>query len=347
MKWYLLIHQLPPKPLYLRAKIRNRLAKLGAVALKNSVYVLPMREDCLEDFQWIAQEATAGGGEAFVCETEFVAGVSSDALVRQFNRNRDAAYEALKAEIGEALTRVRGRGAAKPPEQDFAGTLPRFKKRLEEVGAADFFGAPARKEAETMLHSLETRLHGRQSEGSFGGPRKHADLIGRFWVTRPGVRVDRIASAWLVRRFIDPGARFRFIDPKSQPKRPGEIRFDMVGGDFTHEGERCTFETLLARLRIADTALSPIAEIVHDIDLKDGKYARSEAQGIQQLILGLMRAHPEDEERLERGFALFDDLYASFQGQVAVSNARPRSRPAVRRRSPKRGRRRGSGTRRI
>ncbi len=347
MKWYLLIHQLPPKPLYLRAKIRNRLAKLGAVALKNSVYVLPARDDCLEDFQWIAQEATVGGGEAYVCETEFVAGISSDALIRQFNRNRDAAYEALKAEIGEALTRMRGRGAANSPDQDLAGALLRFKKRLEEVGATDFFGAPARKEAETMLRSLETRLHGGQSQGSFKGSRKHADLIGRFWVTRRDVRVDRIASAWLVRRFIDPGARFRFIDPKSEPKRPGEIRFDMVGGDFTHEGERCTFETLLARLRITDSATSQIAEIVHDIDLKDGKYARAEAAGVQQLILGLTRANPDDEERLQRGFAFFDDLYASFRREAAVSHPRPRSKPVVRRRSPNRDRQRSSGRPRI
>jgi len=343
MRWYLLIHQLPPKPLYLRAKIRNRLDKVGAVALKNSVYVLPLREDCLEDFQWIAQEATAGGGEAYICEMELVSGISQEALVRRFNRNRDTAYEALKAEIAEAVTRMRTRRGLKPPGQDLAGAVLRFQKGLEEIGAADFFGAPARKEAEALLRSLKTRLHGGKSKNRFQSRRKHPDLLGRVWVTRPGVRVDRIASAWLVRRFIDPGACFRFVDPKTEPKQPGEIRFDMVGGDFTHEGERCTFETLLAYLSVADSALSQIAEIVHDIDLKDGKYARPDTPGVQQLILGLVRAHPDDDERLERGFALFDDLYASFQGETAVSRSQPRSGPAAQRGRSKRSRPPGSG----
>jgi hypothetical protein len=132
-------------------------------------------------------------------------------------------------------------------------------------------------------------------------------------VTRKGVQVDRIASAWLIRRFIDSAARFRFADSQSPEATPGEIRFDTVGGEFSHEGDRCTFETLLARLDLADPGLSQIAEIVHDIDLKDGKFGRAEAAGVLQLIHGLALAHAEDRDRLDRGFALFDDLYESFR----------------------------------
>jgi hypothetical protein len=131
-------------------------------------------------------------------------------------------------------------------------------------------------------------------------------------VTRRGIHVDRIASAWLIRRFLDPKARFRFIDPK-EPRRSGELTFDMVGGDFTHEGDRCTFETMIARTGLADRALTQIAEIVHDIDLKDEKFGRSEAAGIERLLTGLVLANSADEARLDRGCVLFDELYQSFR----------------------------------
>ena len=320
MSWYLLIHQLPPKPLYLRAKVRNQLARVGAVALKNSVYVLPERDDCLEDLQWIAQEAQTGGGEAFVCRAEFVGGVSDDALAQEFRRRSDATYEALKAEITEALEQARRRGTR--GTVDLPATLARLRKRLQEAGATEFFGSPARKEAEAMARTLETTVHGRKTRA--GAPRRHPELVGRTWVTRTNPKVDRLASAWLIRRFVDPGARFRFVAPDGDVARPGELRFDMAGGDFTHEGDRCTFETLLGRLGLADSALRPIAEIVHDIDLKDGKYGRPEAPGVRQLIEGLVQTQPEDEQRLARGIALFDELYASFRGPASKTKARKR-----------------------
>jgi hypothetical protein len=327
MSWHLLIHQLPPRPLYLRAKIRNRLAKVGAVALKNSVYVLPIRDDCLEDFQWIAQEAVSGGGEAFVCRADFVEGVCDEALVRQFKDAAEASYAALRHEIGEALGRLRG---GRGPEEGAA--LLRLRKRLEEIAAVDFFAAAGRKEVETMMRALETRLHGKGSLPKGRGRPKDPDLVGRTWVTRRDPKVDRLASAWLIRRFVDPGARFRFIDLQREAPRAGEIGFDMPGGRFSHEGERCTFETLAARLGISDPAVRAIGEVVHDLDLKDGRYGRPEAEGVRQLILGLVRSRPADEERLERGLALFDDLYASYRG------------PAP---GPAEGRRRSAGRRRL
>lgn len=139
-----------------------------------------------------------------------------------------------------------------------------------------------------------------------------SSLLNRTWVTRRGIQIDRIASAWLIRRFIDPRARFRFVDVKADTIGPNELRFDMAGGDFTHEEDRCSFEAFVRRLGLADRALSSIAEIVHDIDIKDGKFGRAEAAGIEQLLVGTLLANPGDEERLERGFRLFDDLYQSF-----------------------------------
>ena len=139
------------------------------------------------------------------------------------------------------------------------------------------------------------------------------ELRGKTWVTRPGVKIDRMASAWFIRRFVDPKARFRFADPAT-PKKEGELRFDMVGGDFTHEEDRCTFETVVRRAGIGDPAVHAIAEIVHDIDLKDSKYQRAEVTGVRAMIDGIVARHDDDKERLDRGFALFDDLYAALRG---------------------------------
>jgi hypothetical protein len=316
--WLLLVHQLPPRPLYLRAKIRQRLAKVGAVALKNAVYVLPETEDAREDFTWIAQEARAGGGDAFVCAAAFVEGVSPKELVARFRRERDADYEALLAEMRSAPRK--GTAAGDP-----AAALARAHRRFEEIRALDFFGADRRKEAETMIRTREKDLRGGQRPPAAGARR--SKLVGRVWVTRRGVKVDRIASAWFVRRFVDASARFRFVDPEAAAPRPGELRFDMAGGDFTHEGDRCSLETLLARTGVTDPALAAVAEVVHDIDLKDGKYARPETAGVRQLVEGIVASHAGDEGRLERGLALFDDLYASFRALSPPSKGRrPRAK---------------------
>lgn len=312
-RWYLLIHQLPPEPLYLRAKIRQRLARVGAVALKNAVYVLPHREDCLEDFEWIAQEAVAGGGEAYVCEADFVEKENKEALIERFREERDADYEALAEAICQWNKKAERRSSANPPEEDLPHQFARARKRFDEITRIDFFKAKRRKEIEALLEGLERQLQAREDSRA-GAPKSgKAELIGRTWVTRRSVQVDRIASAWLIRRFLDPSARFRFVDPKERDVRPGEVRFDMVGGEFTHEGDRCTFETLIHRTGVKDPALGDVAQIVHDIDLKDGKFGRADARGIEQILTGLLLAHADDEGRLDRGFALFDELYESFR----------------------------------
>jgi hypothetical protein len=302
--WYLLIHQLPPRPLYLRAKIGNRLTKVGALALKNSVYVLPGRSDCLEDFLWIAQEAAAGGGEAHVCEAEFRDPGTQGGLLRRFREQTDAAYEALAAEIRAAIAVRKRRSGPEEP----AGSLVRLRRRLEEAREIDFFGTPKREEVEQVMRTLEDLLHEDEPAPRRGLP----GLSARVWVTRRSIKVDRMATAWLVRRRLNPRARFRFVDPANAVRRSGEIRFDMTGGDVTHEADRCTFETLLARTGAKDPALRAIAEIVHDLDLKDGKFGRPEAAGIRVVIDGIVRSQAADTKRLEAGLDLFDSLYAAL-----------------------------------
>ena len=137
------------------------------------------------------------------------------------------------------------------------------------------------------------------------------ELRGKTWVTRPGVKIDRMASAWFIRRFVDPKARFRFADEKAD-RRAGEIRFDMVGGEFTHEEDRCTFETLVRRVGLPDKGVRAIADIVHDLDLKDSKFDRAEAAGVRIMLDGLMARTESDEERIERALPLFDDLHEAL-----------------------------------
>ena len=304
LRWILLIHQIPSEPLYLRAKIRKRLSGVGAIALKNAVYVLPHREETIEDFQWIAQEIVAGGGEAFVCEATFLGETIGLQLVARFDAERGSDYERLAGAIRKERRSASRVGTARTTAAD----VLRRRKQLSAIVKIDFFDSPARTEVERLLAEIENS----SAERSAGAQPKRR-FEGRVWATRRGVHIDRIASAWLIRRFLDPKASFRFIDPKEEKRGPEEIRFDIVGGDFTHEGDRCTFETLARRTGLLDPALRAVAEIVHDVDLKDGKFGRPEAAGVEQLILGIVRNHADDGARLERGFELFDHLHRSFQ----------------------------------
>ncbi|MEO8035288.1 MAG: chromate resistance protein ChrB domain-containing protein, partial [Acidobacteriota bacterium] len=255
-KWLILVHRIPPRPLYLRAKIRQRLASVGAVAVKNAVYLLPSGPEALEDLQWIAQEIVAGGGDAHLLEGAFVDGMAGQAAMAQFIEARDADYEAIAADAQAAMKSARGAGAAGV----LSAAHSRLERRIEEVGRIDFFTAPARSSAEQALAAIETRLRKDQAKET-RMLKANPELRGKVWVTRPGVKVDRMASAWFVRRFVDPKARFRFADESSQPAKD-EIRFDMVGADFTHDGDRCTLETLIRRVGLPDKGVRAIAEII-------------------------------------------------------------------------------------
>jgi hypothetical protein len=314
-RWLLLIHQLPPKPAYFRVKIGRHLQRLGAVALKNSVYALPSTDQGREDFAWVHREIAGGGGESFVGEARFVEGLSDEQVEALFHAARNSDYEALTEEV-RAVQKALPRRGSVPEERraEFDGDIARLKKRLGEIASIDFFGATGRVTVEGLVRGLEARLEG----GTGGQLTKRPALMvavevrGRTWVTRKNVHVDRIASAWLIRRFIDPEAHFKFVNGKGYMPEPGELRFDMFEAEFTHEGDRCTFEVLLDRFGIEDRTLRAIAEIVHDIDLKDAKFSRPERPGVERLVNGLAIAERDDEARLARGSSLFGDLYESF-----------------------------------
>jgi hypothetical protein len=280
------------------------------VALKNSVYVLPDRESTREDFEWLAREIAELGGSATVCEARLVQGVADHEIEELFLEARSEDYQALLKEARQLDASLRASRTRRSAPADLAGDVAALRRRLAVVAAIDFFGAANRVPAESLIAALEKRLG--LATGVAAPSIPLDDLRGRTWVTRTGVHVDRIASAWLIRRFVDPDATFKFVPAKGYTPEPGELRFDMFEAEFTHEGDRCTFETLCARLGLVDPALHAVGEIVHDIDLKEEKFARPETAGVARLLAGLTRRTRDDRERIQRGSQLFDDLYESF-----------------------------------
>ena len=309
----LLIHQIPPTPAYLRVKIGRHLARIGAVAIKNSVYVLPRNEETHEDFQWVLREIVKGGGDASIAEARFIEGLSDEQVIALFQMAREEDYRQLAEEARAVAEAFPKRGQVPPDRRaELAKQLERLRQRATELAAIDFFGAPGREVLEGLLSGMEARMRTTEGIPSARASLDRAQYRGRTWVTRAGIKVDRMASAWLIRKFIDPDARFKFVPAKGYRPEKGEIRFDMFEAEFTHEGDLCTFEVLAQRFAIEDRTVRAISEIVHDIDLKDAKYGREEAAGVGQLVAGIAAAHDTDEDRLVRGTALFDDLYAAY-----------------------------------
>jgi hypothetical protein len=301
----LLFHQLPQKPAYLRVKIWRKLAGLGAVAVKGSIYVLPESPDTLEDFQWVLKEINAGGGEGSVVSANFVEGMTDREVVALFSTAREADYAELAV---QARAVTKGDGDAR------CEAATRLRKRLADLTKIDFFDAPGRQGVEELIAAMEEQTS--PLPATTLDPKRYRR---RTWVTREHVFVDRIASAWLVATVIDPQARFRFISP-GESLRANEIGLDFPEAEFTHVGDRCTFEVLLDRFALDAPGLRQVAEIIHDLDCKDGKYGRPEAAGTLAAITGMTRHVDNDERRIERGGHLLADLQAYF----AAQSGRPR-----------------------
>lgn len=270
--------------------------RIGAVALKNTVYILPSAENTLEDFQWTVREIRAGGGEANVFEARVVEGLTDAEIQQVFNTARDEDYAPLVKEA-RALRKHATTAA-----------LQRLRDRMNEIQAIDYFGA-------AQGHNLAALLDQITSNPATSRPRNRETYLGRTWVTRAGVHIDRMSSAWLIRRFIDTGAKFKFVQGRHYKPEAGEIRFDMFDAEFTHEGDACTFEVLARRMRLDEPAIAAIGEIVHDVDLKEARFNRPETAGIAVAIASINMANPDDDERVARAAALLDDLYVYYSKQ--------------------------------
>jgi hypothetical protein len=303
----LLLVELPPTPSSLRVRVWRRLKSLGAVPLKRSAYLLPDTPDRYEDFQWLAQEIQREGGEATLVRVQQIENMREADVLQLFHEPRDRDYRQLAVRYRKLLQSLDKKKARSARTHEELGKLSKDHQRIRDI---DFLGAPGGAEVRRLEEAIAMRT--RRPESPRPDPAPTLDLTalrGRQWVTRPRPHVDRVASAWLIKRFIDPAATFVFADPAAFP--PDAIPFDVPGVDLTHHGEDCTFETLIRRARLRDRRLGRLAEIVHEADLRDGKYPHEEARGIDVAIRALLAQSPDDHKVLEHGVALFEGLYAT------------------------------------
>jgi len=307
MSWLMLVTDVPSKPDYLRVKLRRRVQRLGAIGLKGAVYLLPEGADAMESFQWLRREIVGEGGNATICSATLIDGLTDGDVTDLFNRDRNAEF----AEFVAACQALAGRwnGAAEGERGALVAERGRLFGKMEEILGRDFFAASGREEAMQAMEGLAV-LDILGDLPASGGDTER--FTNRTWATRPGVKVDRIASAWLIRRLVDPGAAFVFVaDAAAAP--PGSVRIDMFGGEFTHDGNRCTYEVLLDHFGITDAALRIIGQMVHDIDLHDDAFARPETAGFAAMIDGILSTVAADEDRLREGAVLLDRFAAGLR----------------------------------
>jgi hypothetical protein len=304
----LLLVGVPPTPSSLRVRVWRRLRSLGAVSLKRSAYLLPDTPERYEDFTWLAQEIQREGGDATLIRVQQIENVTPADVVRLFHEPRDQDYRQLAARYRKVLHSLEKKSAAKNRRvQDELARLARDHQRVRDI---DFFDAPGGAEVRRLEEAIAMRT--RRPEAARREERPTLDLSklrGRRWVTRPRPHIDRIASAWLIKRFIDPDAEFLFAPPAEFPK--DAVPFDAPGVELSHQGEDCTFETLIKRAHLRDRRLLRLAEVVHEADLRDGKYVHEEARGIDVAVRALLAASPDDHQVLAQGMAMFEGLYTT------------------------------------
>lgn len=292
LQWLLFLHSLPARQASARIALWRQLKRLGAVSLKTSASILPCTPEHEESFQWLADKLTAQGGDATLVRVAEISGMNDESVIDLFQEARAADYAALKADLA-ALRK----GESAPAE---------FTSRFQAIRRIDFFQCPAASEVQALLDKRNAR-----ELPAARGKLKISSYQGRVWQTRPMPVIDRTGSAWLITRFIDPSARFVFsADPTAFPEA---LRFDMADAHFGHVGDACTFETLCQRFDLMGcAAMKAMSEIVHDADLHDGKFGRTEGDGLLAAFRGWAAMKWSNEQMLERGFDVFDGLFHSI-----------------------------------
>jgi hypothetical protein len=298
--WLLLTFTLPTKRASQRVEIWRKLQRYGTVPLGNSGYLLPTNPANEERFQWLGTAIRKYGGEASIVHVRSIDNISTPQLIGRFTEARARDYQELIRELEKF--------SSLPVQKRAIGRLSRFRSRLQEIVEIDFFDNPLQKRVGELLERAdEARVAKRTPEGAQVDPK---DYKSRVWVTRPRPGVDRCASAWLIRNFLDTKARFAFAREGQAPR--SAVPFDMFHGGFGHRGDDCTFETLQKDFRIRNRKVKVISEIIHDADLADEKFGRKEGYGIDEVLKGWARQRIPDQELLDRGMQLIEGLYHSL-----------------------------------
>ena len=298
--WLLLLIRLPATHSAERVAIWRKLRKSGAIQIQTSTYILPDDQPRYETFQWLTQHIRDAGGDATLVRVREIEGLSNERLINLFNAARAKEYASLREMLRPLMARARR-------TSNLERKLDRIRKQFREIRRTDFFDSPKAKELEMVLRKLQETQPGLKTQPKL----ERRDFRGRIWVTRPRPEIDRVGSAWLIRKFIDPKAKFVFGEKRGSNRRM--LTFDMLEGDFSHDGDNCTFETLIRRFEIQDKAAGKIAEMVHDADLDDDKFQRAECIGIDRVLKGWGKEGMSDQEILRRGFQCFDALYVFLQ----------------------------------
>jgi hypothetical protein len=302
--WLFLLFNLPAKQSSDRVKVWRRLKKFGAVQLKTSTYILPDEPIHYERFQWLAKEIVDTGGEATLVRVKDIEGMPHSAIVALFNDSRARDYE----ELFEPLNLlIRDSKARKQTPETFSSQLQKLRQRFREIRDIDYFRSSRGEDLQRLLQKAEAlESPGKKPEAK--ARLRVEDYRGKTWVTRPRPEIDRVGSAWLIRKFIDPDARFVFANTPAE--FPKAIPYDMFEVEFSHHGDCCTFETLIERFAVRDRAVLRLAELIHDADVEDDKFHRVEGFGIEQIFKGWAKQGLSDQEILAKGFECFDAVYA-------------------------------------
>jgi hypothetical protein len=338
LQWILIFYGVPARPVGARIKLWRRVSACGAVPLKDAVYILPHSPENYELCQWLSGEIAAVGGQCGFAVCRRLENISNDELIEVFNRHREKDFQALQRRIFELSERIEGilKGAELSGRANISGggeKSPAARaadiiKEYERIKAIDFFASARGREVKKRIDDLKSglkKLSAAKSAKSgksdkLGKPeaailkRRAADYAGRTWATRKKPYIDRAASAWLIRRFVDGAAVFLFLDDEVFHKKnppPGAVTFDARGAEFTHLGDLCTFEVLIKSFGIKDKTVLGMAEVVHDLDIRDDRYTRPETAGVEEIFRGLAASLDDDATLLKRGMEIFEMLYAS------------------------------------
>jgi hypothetical protein len=296
LEWLLLTVTLPTKRASQRVEIWRKLQRYGAVPLGNSGYLLPDNPSNEERFQWLATAIRKYGGDASVVHVRSIDNISAPQLIGRFAEARTHDYHEMIRDLEQF--------SSMPQAKRSLSRLSRLRARYQEIVEVDFFNSPLQKRVGELLATADESRVGIQRPESAVDPQ---DYKGRVWVTRPRPGVDRSASAWLIRRFVDKNARFTFAPENRVPSNA--VPFDMYHGGFGHRGDNCTFETLQKDFKIRDHRVKVISEIIHDADLADGKFGRKEGYGVDEVLKGWAKQGIADHELLARGMQLIEGLY--------------------------------------
>lgn len=317
-EWLLIFYSVPSHPVSSRMKIWRKLAKAGAAPLKGAVYALPATEEHEEFFQWLIGEVKSMGGDGAFVRTADIKTMNETDIKKLFIQQSEREYAGLEKNVDTLERKVQSirKGTKGPGAAVLGGQFAKVAREIDEARKRDFFSSPSGDVMKKRIQALEDELRNIGKEpparASALPMRRVQDYQGRRWATRKNPFVDRMASAWLIKRFIDPKASFVFIDER-KAANPGKnaVAFDMRGGEFTHVGDYCTFEVLVKSFGIKDKAIRKIAELVHDLDVKDEKYNKPETAGVEDILAGIRKTAKNDADALDRGMAAFEMLYQS------------------------------------